>query len=123
MAHSHTTRPFQHKKRGRVNLPRLWVVSQFDFLVSGQSAQAWDNRGMKKSDKKLPQDPNKLAFEVVRLSTEEPTAERSPISEYLASIGRKGGLRGGVARAQKLSPKRRSSIAAKAANARWKKKS
>jgi hypothetical protein len=78
---------------------------------------------MKRSSRKLPRDPNELAFEVVRLSTEESATERSPISEYLAGIGRKGGLKGGIARAQKLSPKRRSSIAAKAAKARWKKKS
>lgn len=85
---------------------------------------------MRRSSKKLPKDPNKLAFEIVRLSTEEPeetsrpTAKeppkkRSPISEYLAQIGRKGGLKGGKARAEKLSPERRSEIAKEAAKVRW----
>jgi hypothetical protein len=41
---------------------------------------------------------------------------------YAASLGRLGGLKGGPARAQKLSAKRRREIAAKAARARWGKK-
>jgi hypothetical protein len=36
-----------------------------------------------------------------------------------ASLGRRGGLKGGPARARKLSAKRRHEIAAKAARARW----
>lgn len=78
-----------------------------------------------KKPKKLPKDPNKLAHEIVRLSTEEPVEEkpeeRSPISAYLAEIGRKGGLKGGKARAEKLSTEQRKEIAKKAASARWKK--
>lgn len=35
------------------------------------------------------------------------------------SLGRKGGLKGGLARARKLSPERRSEIAKKAAETRW----
>jgi hypothetical protein len=45
-------------------------------------------------------------------------AEQS-VKEYLARIGRKGGLKGGKARARKLSPEKRSEIARKAAKARW----
>ncbi len=41
---------------------------------------------------------------------------------HAASLGRLGGLRGGPARAQKLSARRRREIAAKAARARWRKK-
>lgn len=83
---------------------------------------------MKRSSKKLPKDPNQLAYEIVRMSTEEPTEEetkpeRSIISKYLAEIGRKGGLKGGKARAEKLTPEQKSEIARKAANARWSKKS
>jgi hypothetical protein len=69
---------------------------------------------------KLPKDPNKLAYEIVRLSTEEPgEEERSAISKYLSEIGRKGGLKGGKARAAKLSAKKRKEIAQKAAFKRW----
>ncbi len=70
---------------------------------------------------KPPIDVNQRAAEIVRLSTEEnpQDAKRDPVSEYLASIGRKGGLKGGKARAQKLSAARRRDIAKLAARARW----
>lgn len=86
---------------------------------------------MRRSSKALPKDLNQLAYEIVRLSTEEPEEkpiepeqpkERSLISEYLSQIGKKGGLKGGPARAKKLSAKRRSIIAQGAARARWDKK-
>jgi hypothetical protein len=67
---------------------------------------------------KLPKDLNQRAAAIVRMSTEEPT-QTSSIKEYLASIGRKGGLKGGKARAAKLSGKKKSAIARKAAKARW----
>jgi len=66
---------------------------------------------------KMPKDANLLAAEVVRLST-----EGQSISAYLAEIGRRGGLKGGKARAKKLSPERRAEIAKKAAAGRWQKK-
>jgi len=85
-----------------------------------------------KKIKNLPKDANKRAFEIVRLSTEEqeePKVEetaiednRSEISKYLSTIGRKGGLKGGKARADSLSAKRRKEIAEKAAKTRWKNK-
>ena len=75
---------------------------------------------MKRSSK-MPKDPNQLAAEVVRLSTEgypkQPLA--SQVAAYLAQIGRNGGLKGGKARAQKLSAKRRKQIASHAAMIRW----
>ena len=81
---------------------------------------------MTRSWKKLPKDQNKLAAEIVRLSTEVPIElhnatefKGSPLSQYLAEIGRKGGLKGGKARAESLSPKKRKEIAKKAAKARW----
>jgi len=71
--------------------------------------------------RKLPKDPNQLAAAIVKLSTEEPEAKLvNPISAYLAEIGRKGGLKGGKARAKRLSAKKRSEIAKSAARARWK---
>jgi hypothetical protein len=89
---------------------------------------------MKIPKKKLPRDSNQRAYEIVRLSTEEtdepteptptpeePKPERSAISEYLSTIGRRGGLKGGKARAKKLSAEKRKEIAQKAASARWQK--
>ena len=74
---------------------------------------------MRRSIKPLPKDPNQLAAAIVKLSTEQEIPKRSPISEYLAAIGRKGGLKGGKARAKKLSAKQRKEIAKKAAHSRW----
>lgn len=87
---------------------------------------------MRRSSIKLSSDVNKRAYEIVQLSTEESQEdihikkektkkERSPISEYLAEIGRKGGLKGGKARATKLSAERKKEIAQIAAAARWSK--
>jgi len=72
--------------------------------------------------RRLPKDPNQLAAEIVRLSTREPEEtppKPSPISQYLAQIGHKGGLKGGPARAKKLSARRKKEIATKAATTRW----
>jgi hypothetical protein len=65
-----------------------------------------------------PRDVNQRAAAIVSEATnEEPT---DPIKAAAAELGRRGGLRGGPARAKKLSAKRRSEIARKAAQARWK---
>jgi general stress protein YciG len=42
--------------------------------------------------------------------------------KYLSKLGRKGGLKGGPARAASMTPERRSEIARKAVMARWNKK-
>jgi len=84
---------------------------------------------MRRSSKPFPKDPNKLAYQIVQLSTEEPEetpknpqeAAQKAISEYLALIGKKGGLKGGPARAKKLTAKKRKEIARKAAMSRWEK--
>ena len=74
--------------------------------------------------KRLPKNSNQRAFEIVRISTGETKTEIEPepsqVSHYLAKIGRNGGLKGGKARARALSARKRSAIARKAANARWK---
>lgn len=71
---------------------------------------------MKRSPK--PKDLNRRAWTVVREATE--TAETQPEKNPAAvSLGRLGGIKGGPARAAKLSKKRRSAIAKKAASARW----
>ena len=48
-------------------------------------------------------------------------SEEDLIKAAAAALGRKGGLKGGPARAASLSPKKRSEIAKKAAAARWNK--
>jgi hypothetical protein len=59
-------------------------------------------------------DLNQIAHRIVQDSTEP----RPPEAPAQVS-GRKGGLKGGNARAKKLSPAERSEIARKAAKARW----
>lgn len=81
---------------------------------------------MRRSRKKPLSDRKRLAYEAVRLSADKAKDkvhldERSAISKYLSEIGRKGGLKGGRARATKLSAKKRKAIARKAAEARWNK--
>jgi hypothetical protein len=71
---------------------------------------------------KNPTDPNLLARSVVEAAIGQSLSPQSPISAYLAEIGRKGGLKGGKARAAKLSSSRRTQIAKKAALSRWSKK-
>jgi hypothetical protein len=61
-------------------------------------------------------DLNQMAYRVMQHAT-EPQAPETPAQR----TGREGGLKGGKARARKLSPEQRSEIARKAAQARWKK--
>jgi hypothetical protein len=84
---------------------------------------------MKAQDKKKkrPRDLNALAFSIVSDATEDVPAD-IPTKEVLldkdplaVELGRRGGLRGGKARAAKLTPEERADIARIAARARWKK--
>lgn len=59
-------------------------------------------------------DLNQLAARLVKDATEGKPAESKQ-----ATAGRSGGLKGGKARAARLSPEARSEIANKAARARW----
>ena len=72
-----------------------------------------------------PKDVNQLAKSIVDLVTGEvdPAPDKdSGKNPAAVTLGRLGGLKGGKARAEKLSAKKRSEIAKKAAAARWKKK-
>ena len=70
-----------------------------------------------RSSKKRPLDVNALATDIVAEATGE-KPEKDPLA---VELGRRGGLKGGKARAKKLSPERRREIAKKAAEARWRK--
>ena len=62
-------------------------------------------------------DFTQVAFDVVQRATGE-TRPSAPTERQESS--RNGGLKGGAARARALTPERRSAIAKKAANKRWK---
>lgn len=70
---------------------------------------------MAKQSKK-PADLNRLAAAIVGEATDETPAE--PEAGQVRA-GRSGGLKGGKARAERLSSERRSEIARAAAQARW----
>jgi len=68
-----------------------------------------------------PPDPNVLAFNIVQQATGQmPKEEPSAKNQAAVTLGRLGGLKGGKARAEALSPAKRKAIAKKAAQARWK---
>lgn len=70
-------------------------------------------------------DANELAKRIVDLATGNPIHEDPPVkpekNPAAVALGRLGGLKGGKARAEKLSAKERKDIAQKAARVRWKK--
>ena len=73
--------------------------------------------------KKLPRDPNARAFEIVQIATgqieaPDPDAGKDPAA---VALGRRGGLKGGKARAALLTKEQRVEMAKIAARARWKK--
>lgn len=73
--------------------------------------------------KQGPEDVNEAAFRVTQEATgEAPRDEQSRKNPAAVALGRLGGLKGGKARAAKLTPKRRQEIARKAAAARWSKR-
>jgi hypothetical protein len=68
---------------------------------------------------KRPRDPNQLGKLIVELSVGEIEEGASPPDTPAVAVARSGGLKGGKARAKKLSATRRSEIAKKAAEKRW----
>ncbi len=73
-----------------------------------------------------PRDLNELAARIVGEATGEVVPEDEPKLDdgkdpAAVALGRRGGLKGGKARAAKLTPEERSEAAKKAAQARWKK--
>lgn len=69
-------------------------------------------------------DVNQMAANLIdaisgELPAEEPRSGKNPAA---VALGRLGGLKGGRARAEALSPKKRKDIARSAAHARWEKK-
>jgi hypothetical protein len=73
-----------------------------------------------KRPKNLPRDPNQRARAILDIALGESDVELEPEKDPRAvELGRLGGLKGGKARAEKLSPERRSEIARNAAAKRW----
>jgi hypothetical protein len=75
---------------------------------------------------KRPRDPSQLAKLIVDIATAEGevaiSTEPSTKNAHAVALGRLGGVKGGVARSQRMSASRRSEIARLAAQARWSQK-
>jgi hypothetical protein len=74
--------------------------------------------------KKRPRDVNQMARQIVDEATEQDRASDEGMPEptkdpAAVELGRRGGLKGGKARAEKLSAEERSRIARRAAQTRW----
>ena len=77
----------------------------------------------KRSSKKAaPKDINELAASIVESATGATEGVENEKNPHAVALGRLGGLRGGKARAERLTPEQRKEIAKKAAQARWSKK-
>ena len=74
---------------------------------------------------KRPRDFNSRAFQIVGELTgtqpRQPDEPEDPIKAAAAALGRRGGLKGGRARSDQMTPEERREAARKAALARWKK--
>ncbi len=81
---------------------------------------------MPERSRKRPTDPSQLGKYIVDAATGASDDEKDAVAESegknpaAVALGRLGGLKGGKARAKKLSSKRRAEIARRAARARWK---
>lgn len=69
--------------------------------------------------KKKSTDINVTAFEILQAATGQSSPAKPQKNPAAVALGRLGGLKGGKARARKLSSKKRVEIARIAAKARW----
>jgi hypothetical protein len=70
---------------------------------------------------KRPRDPNQLAKAIVDIATGQAQPDVDMEPSEASKFARMGGLKGGRARAEKLSADQRKEIAQRAAAARWRK--
>jgi hypothetical protein len=86
-----------------------------------QGTRVWHSIVMPNRSSKRPRDSNQLAKFIADVATgaaELPKTDEGKDPAAVA-LGRKGGLKGGKARAAALSKKKRSEIARRAAKKRW----
>lgn len=81
------------------------------------------HEAMPNRSRKPPSDPILAARSILaQVTGEEPKLEPEAKDPAAVSLGRRGGLKGGKARAEALTPEQRKESARKAAEARWSKK-
>ncbi len=77
------------------------------------------NQSSKPKRKKKPADLNRMAHSIMDEATSEDHDPYEGKNPAAVELGRLGGLKGGKARAKKLTKEQRSEIARRAARARW----
>ncbi len=98
----------------------IWRVDAWQFVLTlSLHAKGLD---MTAKTPKRPRDPNQLAKLVIDIASGERNDGQASGKSEMAILGRAGGLKGGKARAEKISPERRAEIARRAAEARWRDK-
>jgi hypothetical protein len=103
----------------------LFILNIMRERTDGKSGvRAGDTIGETMTQRKnppRPRDPNQLGKLIVDIATGQ--VEDVPVEtaqdEKMAALGRKGGLKGGKARAEAMSSAERSESARRAAKARW----
>jgi hypothetical protein len=94
---------------------------------NAKSIDRWDDEGGapsgSRSVRKRPRDLNQWAKRMVDLATGNSVEPNSTKDAAAVALGGRGRLKGGKARAAKMSPARRAEIARKAAKARWDRRS
>jgi hypothetical protein len=114
--------PIEHIERSEKHYTdeaKLNPTSRSHFLFSCGIIRAMPKRS------RNTKDPIKNALRVVETATGGPLHPKTPKhrkNPHAVALGRKGGLKGGVARARNLTPEQRSQIAKAAAQARWKRR-
>ena len=96
----------------------LGSVSVFKFAPVKDRAEPWHTGAMAGKPKSRPRDPNQLAKLIVDIAAGEAEDTVSE-SKRNPSKRRAGGVKGGTARATKLTSDERQEIARLAAQARW----
>ena len=76
----------------------------------------------RRSSKKRPRDANAMAAQIVAEAVGAALPQESNKDPLAVELGRRGGEKGGRARARSLTPERRREIARLAAKARWDKR-
>jgi hypothetical protein len=93
-----------------------WCIS-LDWIASQDGGSV---RGMPDRSRR-PRDSNQLGKLIVDIATGEveDISDQSEKNPAAVELGRKGGLKGGKARAASMTPEQRSEAAKRAARARW----
>jgi len=107
-----------------LQVPNFWQWSSLNLLALARPPSPCHIEGMPKRSSisgRRTLDPNETALSAIQrvIALTEDAEQRAEKNPAAVVLGRRGGLKGGRARADRLSPARRMEIARAAAAARW----